>query len=511
MSTAKIKSAVSLRFKVWEHFMFFTAVVFIMLWFFQIVFLENFYEKMKIADVKLSAEKIVDDYGKDDYGKLLTKIAITNDLCIEIVDKYGRIIYTKDTLGKSCLIHSPDSMKSEFLSKLKNSNKKEIYFKEYNNDISNDMLVFAAVIGSIDSPEGYVLINSPLTPVGATASIIKRQLLIITVYLVLLSLVISFFMARKIANPIVKITKSAEKMAAGNYKIKFEGGDYMEIQRLASTLTYAGQQISKVDAMQRDLIANVSHDLRTPLTMLKAYAEMIRDLSGNNPQKRNEHLEIIIEETDRLAQLVNDMLDLSKLEDGNQQLNYTEFNIRILLEDIVARYEGISKRSDYNISFEPDEDVTVRCDIIKIQQVIYNLINNAVNYTGEDKRIFIKQINSENCVRIEVSDTGEGIAPEKIKLIFDKYYRSENHKREVVGTGLGLSIVKAILKKHEYPFGVYSVIGQGSTFWFEIKDIVRPELTEESSDDKKTEYKFYSKRFSEKKVEKKDNDKTKQK
>lgn len=511
MNTAKIKNVASLRFKVWEYFMFFTAVVFIMLWFFQIVFLENFYEKMKISDVKLSAEKIVDEYGNDDYGKLLTKIAISNDLCIEIVDKYGRIIYTKDTLGKSCLIHSPDSMKSEFLNKLKESNEKEIYFKEYSSDIGNDMLVFAAVIGSIDSPEGYVLINSPLVPVGSTASIIKRQLLIITVYLVLLSIVISFFMARKISEPIVKITKSAEKMAAGNYKIKFEGGDYMEIQRLASTLTYAGQQISKVDAMQRDLIANVSHDLRTPLTMLKAYAEMIRDLSGNNPQKRNEHLEIIIEETDRLAQLVNDMLDLSKLEDGNQQLNYTEFNIRILLEDIVARYEGISKRSDYHISFEPDEDVTVRCDIIKIQQVIYNLINNAVNYTGEDKQIFIKQKNSEDCVRIEVSDTGEGIAPEKIKLIFDKYYRSENHKREVVGTGLGLSIVKAILKKHEYNFGVYSVIDQGSTFWFEIKDIVKPEPTEELLGDKKTEHKFYNKRFSEKKVEKRDNNQTKQK
>ena len=169
--------------------------------------------------------------------------------------------------------------RQEFLNKLKESGKKEIYFKEYNSAISNDMLVFAVVIGSADSPEGYVLINTPLVPVGSTASIIKRQLLIITIYLIILSIVISFFMARKIAEPIVKITKSAEKMAAGNYSIKFEGGDYLEIQRLASTLTYAGQQISKVDAMQRDLIANVSHDLRTPLTMLKAYAEMIRDLS----------------------------------------------------------------------------------------------------------------------------------------------------------------------------------------------------------------------------------------
>ena len=212
--------------------------------------------------------------------------------------------------------------------------------------------------------------------------------------------------------------------------------------------------------------------------MLKAYAEMIRDLSGDNPVKRNEHLEIIIEETDRLAQLVNDILDLSKLEDGNQKLNYSEFSITEVLDGIIARYKGISKRSDYIISFEPDEEVTVRCDVIKIQQVIYNLINNAINYTGDDKRVFVRQINKEKSVRIEVSDTGQGIAKDKIGLIFEKYYRSENHKREVIGTGLGLSIVKAILKKHGYSFGVYSVIGKGSTFWFEISDIVseKPEV-----------------------------------
>lgn len=114
---------------------------------------------------------------------------------------------------------------------------------------------------------------------------------------------------------------------------------------------------------------------------------MIRDLSGDNPVKRNEHLEIIIEETDRLAQLVNDILDLSKLEDGNQKLNYSEFSITEVLDGIIARYKGISKRSDYIISFEPDEEVSVRCDVIKIQQVIYNLINNAINYTGDDKRV----------------------------------------------------------------------------------------------------------------------------
>ncbi len=478
LNKRRLKNA-SLRIRIWEYFIFFTALVFILLWFFQVVFLERFYEGMKIINVKNAAVEIAGHYGEEDYGQLLTQTSLNNDMCIDIVDKYGRVIYSKDILSKSCLLHSPESKRSQFLLKFKNIGKSEIYYKEYNPITNSDILIYTSVIGSVSSPEAFILINSPLVPVGATASIFKQQLLIIIGILLVLSSIISFFMAKNIADPISKITKSAEQMASGNYDIKFEGKGYEEIQRLANTLTYAGRQISKVDAMQRDLIANVSHDLRTPLTMLKAYAEMIRDLSGDNPVKRNQHLEIIIDETDRLALLVNDMLDLSKLEGGDQKLNYSEFNIKELLSDIIVKYKALSGKKDYDISFEPDKDVTVRCDIIKIQQVIYNLINNAINYTGDDKKVFVKQINRSDCVRVEISDTGDGIAADKIKLIFEKYYRSENHKREIVGTGLGLSIVKAILKKHGYNFGVFSSEGKGSTFWFEIKDIVKPENTEE--------------------------------
>lgn len=458
--------------KIWEYFIFFTAVVFLLLWFFQIVFIERFYETMKMRDIKNSVSEITESYEKNDFGQRLTSIALKNNMCVDIVDRYGRIIYSKDTLGKSCLLHGPNTQRTEYLYKLIESKKKDISFKQFNEYTQSDMVVYLSVIGDAKAPEAYILINAQLVPVESTAAIFKKQLLIISGLLIILSCVISYFMAKKISQPLTKITRSAEKMASGNYDIKFEGEGYAEVQRLANTLTYAGQQISKVDSMQRDLIANVSHDLRTPLTMLKAYAEMIRDLSGDNPVKRNEHLEIIINETDRLALLVNDMLDLSKLEDGNQKLNYSVFSITELLTDITARYAGLSGKQDYNITFEADKDITVRCDSIKIQQVIYNLINNAVNYTGDDKRVFVRQINKTDCVRIEIADTGEGIAPDKINLIFEKYYRSENHKREVVGTGLGLSIVKAILKKHGYQFGVYSTVGEGSTFWFEISDIV---------------------------------------
>jgi signal transduction histidine kinase len=295
----------------------------------------------------------------------------------------------------------------------------------------------------------------------------------ITGILIVLAFFISLFVAKRIAKPIDSITEAAENLAKGDFNTKFDGRGFLEVKKLADTLTYAEKELSKVDTMQRDLIANVSHDLRTPLTMLKAYAEMIRDLSGDNPVKRNEHLEIIINETDRLSLMVNDILDLSKLESGKQKLTPSEFRIGEKLSEIISRFKGISEKMGYSIHFTPDEEKIVCCDVVKIEQVIYNLINNAINYTGEDKQVFVRQINRPDGIVIEIQDTGDGIEEDKIKLIFDKYYRSENHKREVVGTGLGLSIVKAVLKLHNYDYGVRSKLGEGSVFWFKIssKDV----------------------------------------
>ena len=220
--------------------------------------------------------------------------------------------------------------------------------------------------------------------------------------------------------------------------------------------------------MQRDLIANASHDLRTPLTMLKAYAEMIRDLSGDNPVKRNEHLQVIIEETDRLTALVNDILDLSKYENGKMTLERSEFDMEERLNEIVDRYRGLSEVSGYTFTLETDGPAPVCCDAGKIEQVICNLMNNAMNYTGEDKQIFVRLSHEQDGIRIAVRDTGKGMDQETLSRIFDKYYRSENYKRAVRGTGLGLSIVKAILRMHDYAFGVDSTVGVGSTFWFLI-------------------------------------------
>lgn len=466
------KSRFPIRFKIWIYFVLFTIIVFVLLWTFQILFLEHFYEGMK-TDVAAKCEKKISsaytDMNSADFSSYIKEIASDNDICIEVLDKYGRSIYSCEVLG-DCLIHGRENGTNIYRVKIDNSEDKAIRYK-VKNPAGNYMLLYGCVLGDNDDPDGYLLLNSELLPVGSTVNIIKRQLMIITIILILFAFLLSLYLSERIASPIDKITKAAENLAKGDFETKFDGRGYLESQKLAETLTYAEQELSKVDKMQRDLIANVSHDLRTPLTMLKAYAEMIRDLSGDNPKKRNEHLEIIINETDRLALLVNDILDLSKLESGKQKLNPTEFEISGKLSEIIDRFKGISEKRGYNIQFTPDSPRIVRCDEIKIQQVIYNLINNAINYTGDDKQVFVRQINKPDGVLIEVEDTGDGIEEDKIKLIFDKYYRSENHKREVVGTGLGLSIVKAVLKLHNYDYGVRSTIGKGSVFWFSISDI----------------------------------------
>ena len=475
----KCKSRFPLRFKIWIYFILFTIAVFVLLWIFQIFFLERFYESMKKHDASQCESKIsqaFDTMSTSDFSDYIKEIAVDNDMCIEVLDRYGRSIYSCEVLG-DCLIHGKSNSTNIYRVNIDKSENKNIRYR-VKNPAGYDMLLYGCTLGSADAPDGYLLLNSALVPVGSTVTIIKRQLMIITVALIIIAFFLSLYLSEKIAAPIDRITKAAENLAKGDYNTKFDGRGYLESQKLAETLTYAEQEISKVDKMQRDLVANVSHDLRTPLTMLKAYAEMIRDLSGDNPVKRNEHLEIIINETDRLALLVNDILDLSKLESGKQQLSPSEFEISSKMTEIIDRFKGVSERMGYHIHFTPDNPRNVVCDEIKIQQVIYNLINNAINYTGDDKQVFVRQINKPNGVLIEVEDTGDGIEEDKIKLIFDKYYRSENHKREVVGTGLGLSIVKAVLKLHNYDYGVRSRLGKGSTFWFMISDVANDKKEE---------------------------------
>lgn len=335
-------------------------------------------------------------------------------------------------------------------------------------DRIDESMIYIKVVGSGDGLKSVIMLNSTITPVNATVDTLRVQLEYVTVITILLALGMALYISKKVSKPIIKINNSAKELAKGNYDTDFGGRGYLEITELNDTLNYAAKELSKVEGLRRELIANISHDLRTPLTMITGYGEIMRDLPGENTP---ENIQIIIDEARRLTTLVNDVLDISKLQSGTQTLSIENFNLTESIEKILLRYNKLTEQQGYRFEFIKDEEVWVKADPVKISQVIYNLINNAITYTGQDKLITIVQSMNNEALRVEIIDTGEGIEQELLPMIWDRYYKVDKaHKRAAIGTGLGLSIVKTILDMHGAKYGVISKNGEGSTFWFELKE-----------------------------------------
>jgi signal transduction histidine kinase len=333
--------------------------------------------------------------------------------------------------------------------------------------LNTQSMVYTSLFADDSSTDYMVIITSQISPVDSIVITIRYQLVAITVILVIIGIFLAIIASRKISKPITDTTALAHQLAEKNYDIEFKNTGYKEVTDLNNTLNYAAGELKKVDSLQRELIANISHDLRTPLTMITGYSEVMRDLPGENTP---ENVQIIIDEANRLNVLVSDLLDISKLQSGTTELNKEEFSLTILVKDMFERYNKLKEQDGYNFVFEYERDVVVNADLSKINQVIYNLINNAINYAGDDKTIVVRQIEKDDVVRIEIEDHGKGIDQEHLENIWDRYYKvDKEHRSSVVGTGLGLSIVKNVLDLHSAHYGVKSVVGEGSVFWFELE------------------------------------------
>lgn len=306
-----------------------------------------------------------------------------------------------------------------------------------------------------------------VTPVDATVSTLQIQLFIITVIMVILATILAVIISKRISKPIEKINQSAKTLAMGNYEIEFHGKGFLEIKELSDTLNTAAKELSKVEGLRRELMANISHDLRTPLALIYSYAEMMHDF----PQEITpEQSQIIMDETKRLTSLVNDVLDISNIETGIEKLNKTNYNLTESLEKTINRIDKLVKNEGYQLDFVNDEEVYLLADEVKITQAFYNLLLNAITHCGYDKTVIVKQSIKGNIVRIEVIDHGEGISQSDLPHIWDRYYKvDKKHKRPIMGTGLGLSIVKKVIEMHDGEYGAESEVGKGSIFWFQLE------------------------------------------
>lgn len=482
-----------LKYNIWTYFILYTVIMILAIWILQVVFMDGYYQRVKQIELEktggeLSLMMNSESVNNDNIDKWISTAVKASEsgvycyLCHEEDDEIVKeSIYSYFLREDYRPINvGPEELRGSLLfddsiSRLKNSNKNSLCFYYENGASSAGEKSFCVYVTRVVNELGsfHLFLISPKTTLSEAVSVIQVQLAIVTAVVIIISFVLSWAIATKLAAPIQKMSDTAKKWADGDGAAVFSGESYEELSELAEALNYAKEGISKTGLLQRDLLANVSHDLKTPLTMIKAYAEMILDISGENKQKREEHTRVIIDEADRLAMLVNDILDLSKLQNGAGEDNFEQINLSELVERVVYRFSDFCTREGYKIDSLIEPDLFTVCNERQIEQVVYNLIGNSVNYTGKDMTVRVNLRKTQNGkLLLEIVDSGKGIEPELVDTIWEKYYRfSETHQRPVKGTGLGLSIVKTILKNHKLRFGVISKKGVGSNFFVEFKDI----------------------------------------
>lgn len=473
----------SIRFRIWISFVVFSLGTVALMLFFQLFLTPVFYSMSKTNEYKSCAGAVKAWIGSEDWNPYdiesintlrsrVVKLAQSNqlDIIINFPDVNNGTIYASKSGSNDLLVRDVgDSIKSA----LEEAKDNTIITKTDDNDNNAEGIILATFAKKNNEVLAYIFIFGYTEPIGTTLSIINALSFICSNVVLVAACIISIMISSHIANPLVKISRNVDKLITGDFHMEIKKTEYDEVATLTKNLNAASDEINKTETLRKDLMANVSHDLRTPLTMIKAYAEMIRDLSGNNPEKREKHLQVIIDETDRLTLLVSDILNLSKLESGVMPIERSVFNFSEDLKGIISRFSLLDDMKDYQVRLEAEDEIIINADQQKIEQVVYNLVNNAINYIGDDKLVTVRLYRKNSAAaRFEVADRGLGIPPEKLPYIWDRYYkidRSENYKRSIKGTGLGLSIVKGILTSHGFLFGCDSAPGQGSIFWFEFE------------------------------------------
>ncbi len=502
---------VSISVKLFYYLALFTLFVLLVVWALQIGLLDYFYRETKLKEMNMTDRVISDTLinHPDDLQNTVQEYGTEYLTCIRVFrieNTVAHSIADIDVSGNCLLHHMPEGFLAflynqaseaggEYTCHFTSSDVAQMKPLDTHTDTSvignhsaeawrEHFLKRASLRGGVNTlrvrlinggdGENYLIaLNSELEPLSTTVSTLQTQFWMIALILLVGAVVLSWLISLNISRPIRQMNRAAKRLAQGYYDADFAVNGYREVVELSDSLTHASEELSKNDNLQKELIANISHDLRTPLTMIIGYSEVMRDLPGENT---SENVQVIIDETQRLSNLVNDLLDLSKLQSGTRKMTLTRFDLTDLVRSTITRYEKLTQKDGYRVEFFYDHQVDVVADQTMILQVIYNLINNAINYTGEDKLVQVaQQLLPTGRVRISVTDTGAGIPADQIPLIWDRYYKIDKvHRRAMVGTGLGLSIVKHILEQHETTYGVESKLSEGSTFWFELTPATDP-------------------------------------
>ena len=454
----KIKN-ISIASKLRLYFIGFAVVMIGVVWLFQGLFLDSFYRYTKTSKITKLAHKIERTYNS---GSLydFTQDALNTESHVQIINRSGIILV--DTVGiptpqvqlQNAIVYQsifnalqPGQGKIIDVNAIDNASRVPTTRLSYALKLDENVLLF---------------IQTEMVPVSATVDTIQFQLVVVSVFIIFVALLLSRQLSRNISRPMIDISSGAKLLSQGEYDVEIIGKGYQEIESLSATLNTMRQDLQRVETMRNELLANVSHDLRTPLTMIQGYLELMKDF----PQERNEeNLDLVISESRRLKDMIQNLLDLSRIQTGIESLKLEAFDAKVWLEDNNRRYKDYAKNRI--IDFSIDEG-SVFGDKALLQQALDNLIQNAIKHTSDN--VDVRGISEGATYTISVIDYGEGISPLQQESIWERYYTTDvDHTRDDNSYGLGLSIVKRIFESHKIEYGYKANERGGSIFYFKLK------------------------------------------
>lgn len=468
----------SIKFKMWINMMTVVAVLITVIWLLFAVSLQNFYEYAKEGEVKKTQKQYITMLESAEnmglaYDKIM-EMGRRSDSFVEVYDSDKRLVFSpfmyvaeNEIFGRrvpSMDVVTTYAMPSVIQSMEENGQRSHTLKLKGRKSEDASTIVLINTFEN-DNRTYYIASRASLVPVRDTRLIFNRFYLLILIIFLVMSLILSFVFAEFVTKPITRISNAAKEVSRGNYDVVVPStGRKDEMSMLTDDFNNMTKELTKVDALRKDLLANVSHELKTPLTMIRGYAETIRDLTGNNPEKRDKQLDIIIDESERLSELIGNVLDLSRLQAGKAEFTQGTIDLSQMLDSISGRYE-IFREKGYEFDINIAPGVYTKGDQMRLEQVVCNLIDNAINHSDQSAPIKIC-LERKDVGYFTVTNFGDIIEKQNINHIWDRYYRiDKSGKRRVTGTGIGLSIVKEVLSAHGFSFGVTSDADTGTTFW----------------------------------------------
>lgn len=467
----KPKKIQSLKSKSLIAFALLSVSFIVLIWLFQAIFFSTIYQNTKKSEIKSILNDTISNFKSDEtYETYIQNLSLQNNASILIFSEQNGVI--------DVIYNTSRESKEENVIRNINTimlNIKDTSETSFLNDVNKQKdlkLLSSCEMKIIDGKNYYFTVTSPITPLSSVTDTFYLLLVFISIGVLCLTLIGSYILSNQLSRPIISIARQAKKITSSQ-NVKFNSNEYTEVQELSNTLNYAISELQKTDKIRKEVLANVSHELKTPLTMIKSYTELIKDISGNDPLRRQEHLDVIYSEANRLEMLLNDMMDYSKLESGIMSYNKTKVNLSDALRRLYSIYQEKYTKFIFNITL-PEDDVFIYADQARIEQVIINLLNNAINYSKDKFEItIILSPCTNNNFKLEIIDQGIGISEENLKHIFDRHFRTNSAKRATVGSGIGLSIVKSILNDHGFSFGVTSTETVGSNFYVVFSTLIK--------------------------------------